>query len=1002
MASHEPHQPQPGTGISDPTRIVPAGGDPFAAMLGAAHGSHTQAGPWQPPAPEELQRDFPQYEIRGILGRGGMGAVYQGWQRSLDRLVAIKILPPGLDDGISGFTERFKREAKAMARLQHPGIVTVFDAGTTPSGLLYFVMECITGTDVQQLVRQQGRLDPAEALRITAAVCDALAYAHEHGIIHRDIKPSNIMLDARGTVKVADFGLAKTTAAGTTLLTRSEVTMGTPEFMAPEALKGVAQVDHRADLYAVGVMLYQMLTGELPRGRFEPPSRAVKGLDRRLDAIVDKALQSAPADRWSTATEITTAITPVLTKLSNARGATRPPGALSITRNASTVAAAPHAPSRRISPLRLALAAVLIAALGVGGWLAFGKRGKAADPPAEALKLAGVAPSVSPTWQRTDFTTLTLQQTDQKVVDGRLHISSHHALRPDPVAKLQDAAMRASLVWKADTGDVKLSSRYLSSSETVKLPATTAWFARFTATSVSIGTTDNTDTNVRSIPLNPPIAVGDKVTLKFASIGRRHLVWVNDRLIGEATSEQFIQKGFVRLSAGEALFDSFEHINLDGLPEAEALKLVGVSQPSAAAIPPPYPTTGADGEAVFPPGVWTRLWTAAEEAATIERKDGDWALLNAHSHGRSTVFTNVGLRARFRGQRVKDDNFPQFNLRAATGAGTSLNLYIIPSGDKLALRQPPLSRDKPALAELRLAEKLKPGTEYTMEFYAIGQTVIGRVNGQTQTAVLPAPATSGKINLYSANADFLRDVEVLNLDGLPEPEALKLAGVSAAPGLPVVKSSAAGTEAPYPAVDKEGKVVFPPGIWARTLAREVETEGLAKPATKRDGPWLIWHTGAYEGRCSALNIEVAPMKNLGLRARFRGQRVNGEDFPQLTVRKNGDTPSPNLHIRDGKMKIRLNQPGYPVLADAVLREPLTPGKEYLAEFYAIGPQLIARVNGQALTTRTDKPPVAGTFQIYGAQWDYFKDAEAINLDGLPEAEALKLAGVEGAAKPPAK
>jgi serine/threonine protein kinase len=283
-------------------------------MIGMALPMPSVTGAWQPPSPEELQRDFPLYEIRGILGRGGMGAVYKGWQKNLDRFVAIKILPPGLDDGVAGFTERFKREAKAMAQLEHPGIVAVYDAGTTPGGLLYFVMQCVEGTDVQKLVAECGRLDPAEALRITSAVCDALGYAHEHGIIHRDIKPSNIMLDARGTVKVADFGLAKSTNAETTMLTMSNVSMGTPEFMAPEAMKGAANVDHRADLYAVGVMLYQMLTGEIPRGRFIPLSRAVPGLDKRLDAIVDNALQTEPAARYSTAAELRTVLAPILTR----------------------------------------------------------------------------------------------------------------------------------------------------------------------------------------------------------------------------------------------------------------------------------------------------------------------------------------------------------------------------------------------------------------------------------------------------------------------------------------------------------------------------------------------------------------------------------------------------------------------------------------------------------------------------------------------------------------
>jgi len=194
------------------------------SRIGAAFGamsSQPSPGEWVPPTPEELQCEFAQYEIRSILGRGGMGAVYKGWQKTLDRFVAIKILPPGLDDSISDFTERFKREAKAMAHLQHPGIVAVYDAGKTPGGLLYFVMECIEGTDVQRLLSERKRLDPGEALRITSAVCNALAYAHARGVILRDIKHSNIMLDEHGTVKVADFGLAKSTAPETTLLTNA-------------------------------------------------------------------------------------------------------------------------------------------------------------------------------------------------------------------------------------------------------------------------------------------------------------------------------------------------------------------------------------------------------------------------------------------------------------------------------------------------------------------------------------------------------------------------------------------------------------------------------------------------------------------------------------------------------------------------------------------------------------------------------------------------------------
>ncbi|MDR3403836.1 MAG: SUMF1/EgtB/PvdO family nonheme iron enzyme [Chthoniobacter sp.] len=337
---------------------------------------------WQPPTPEELQPQFSQYEIRAIIGRGGMGAVYKGWQKSLRRFVAIKILPPQLEDNDIKFAERFQREAQAMARFAHPGIVSVFDAGETPEGLLYFIMEYVEGTDVQKMVASQGRLPPEHALAITSHVCDALAYAHRRGVIHRDIKPSNIMVDSEGRVKVADFGLAKVaTDDSAALLTGSHVRMGTPDFMAPESAWGTGTVDHRADLYAVGVMLYQMLTGQLPRGRFDPPSRRVAGLDVRFDAIVDHALQTDPERRYSSAIEIRSDLDRILTEPTSAAPAADPP--LPVPPPASTPVPPPSASEQVTLPevIREPAAAVprkshparwLIAIIGVGALSAIG------------------------------------------------------------------------------------------------------------------------------------------------------------------------------------------------------------------------------------------------------------------------------------------------------------------------------------------------------------------------------------------------------------------------------------------------------------------------------------------------------------------------------------------------------------------------------------------------------------------------------------------------------
>src|SRR6266404_947707 len=232
------------------------------------------------PAPAELARRFPDLEIIELLGQGGMGAVYKARQKKLDRLVALKIMPPESASD-PAFAERFAREARALARLNHPSIVCVHDYGEV-DGLYHFIMEYVDGLNLRQLM--QGKpIDPALALQIVPQICDALQYAHDENVVHRDIKPENILIDKRGRVKIADFGLAKLVGrAPAFTLTASQQIMGTPHYMAPEQMERPSGVDHRADIYSLGVVLYEMLTGELPLGRFAAPSQ-MAGVDQRLD-----------------------------------------------------------------------------------------------------------------------------------------------------------------------------------------------------------------------------------------------------------------------------------------------------------------------------------------------------------------------------------------------------------------------------------------------------------------------------------------------------------------------------------------------------------------------------------------------------------------------------------------------------------------------------------------------------------------------------------------------
>jgi serine/threonine protein kinase len=267
-------------------------------------------GRWQPPSDAEVARLFPQYEILGLVGRGGMGAVYKARQRELDRIVAIKLLP--LEVSVDrDFAERFRREARAMAKLSHPHIITVFNFGNTGEGHLFFVMEFVEGANLQDIIRKAG-MEPAQALALVAQVCTALAYAHEKGIVHRDIKPANVMVDLAGQAKVADFGLARLNGiAEEPGYTVTGAVLGTPDYMAPEQKHGT-KVDHRADIYSVGVMLYEMLCRETPQGAFQPPSQRI-GCDTRIDAIVLKAMHQAPDRRYQSTQEMRVAVASALT-----------------------------------------------------------------------------------------------------------------------------------------------------------------------------------------------------------------------------------------------------------------------------------------------------------------------------------------------------------------------------------------------------------------------------------------------------------------------------------------------------------------------------------------------------------------------------------------------------------------------------------------------------------------------------------------------------------------
>jgi Protein kinase domain len=281
----------------------------FARAMRSVRMTHGGAGGWQPPTVREAALLFPQYEVLSLLGRGGMGAVYKARQIELDRPVAIKLLP--LEVSVDkDFAERFRREARAMAKLDHPNIIAVHEFGATAEGHLFFAMAFVEGANLHDAIHGPG-VTPPQALEIIGGVCDALAYAHGKGIIHRDIKPANVMLSMEGKVKVADFGLARLNEPDgrqSSDHTLTGTVMGTPDYMAPEQKRGM-NVDHRADIYSLGVMFYEMLCREVPQGIFDPPSARVAGVDARIDRVVTKAMQQQPDRRYQSTQEMKADVT---------------------------------------------------------------------------------------------------------------------------------------------------------------------------------------------------------------------------------------------------------------------------------------------------------------------------------------------------------------------------------------------------------------------------------------------------------------------------------------------------------------------------------------------------------------------------------------------------------------------------------------------------------------------------------------------------------------------
>ncbi|HBJ86211.1 MAG TPA: hypothetical protein DDZ88_20570 [Verrucomicrobiales bacterium] len=769
--------------------------DPNATILVTAPtprtGSSGQSGGgsrgWSPPSVEELQKALPQYEISAFIARGGMGAVYKGTQKTLKRPVAIKVLPPemGDDTGDLQFAARFKHEAQAMAQLSHPNIVAVFDAGEVVLGqagqgaarqegqdgtLLYFVMEFIEGTDVAQLIASEGIVEPKRAIQITTAVCEALAFAHEEGIIHRDIKPSNIMIDKKGRVKVADFGLAKTVSLDATLLTGTNLAMGTPDFIAPEAFVAGMKVDQRADIYAVGVMLYQMLTGTIPRGRFELPSGVVPQMDKGLDAVVDKAMQTDRDKRYSTATEMKVAVervsqlvpTPVPEvgagrKSWKTRSARKP---LLLAAAVLVMGTSAFLLTRGPQESGLASGTSVASALGTAQETVRTTLSATPEPWANALtletKLASQPSDLTPEGLRLTGNRMMKQERAPKR-DGALRMQTHFVPGTQgPQLRVRNAAYDAQ-----------------SYSLNIDADGRAAVLRRLAKADGGTG-------KLGEFPLPKPLSAGEDYELELRAVGSQFTVRFNGQALGEAEDAAIAEGmfGIASASTEPVLVKTLEYLNLDGSTLSQSPPL-----PVSKSVPP------------YPPGQWVKVLASVADLPPDARAKNlltwqpDGWIVRKESGSAPSAFNllrrtgkNGGIRLRGRVDaalnmdaltslwvrkqsvaRTDANDSYRLGLRAPLPGQVTLNYWMEKERRSVDLH---VHTPQPPLAD---------GAEFTLELVAIGTQLHARFNGVALPVITDTRLTTGEVGLHPLHP--VRDVEVINLDGLSEAEARKVAGI---------------------------------------------------------------------------------------------------------------------------------------------------------------------------------------------------------------------------------
>ena len=883
------------------------------------------------PLPEELTNLLPHgnYSVESFLGQGGMGAVYKGMQVRLKRPVAIKIMRRDLGKD-HDFEARFEREAQAMAKLNHPNIVSVIDYGEAGPDYLYIVMELVDGADLMDVIRG-GQMTQEMALSLLPQICDALQFAHDHGIVHRDIKPSNIMLTRDGRIKMADFGLAKRFDVESSFRTQTGTGMGTPDYAAPEQFSPNSPIDHRADIYALGVMIYQMITGHLPRGVWKPPSQRAK-VSTQWDAVVSRAMQSDPSDRYQQASEVKTDVSSIpLVGAGRAAGPSAAAGSPTTANHPSAALGGPSAPPQSRAPLFIGLiTGAVVIALGAFFVLRDAGDGRAAGPPAAASgstssnpqkapatsnaalagasalpKAATPAPITATALPKSGWKPLVSQSEWQKsepgkrqFKDGLLHVTNWGLRAPQTSV---DGAVRATV--RVDEGVIgpAVQGRHL--------PDGRLYSWQFDSDMKTLllkrAMPGMPSTVLAKGSLPQPLRAGDSVVIELRIVGPRLIGLVNAQVLAEAEDDQNPESGNWGIYAESAWFESAEF------------------QPLPAAASP----------------LWTDALAAWWQGGTqregwVREKDGSARLtvsgpigIHLGKIGATTppIFSDQAVRARFR-----LGNSPHLTLgvcRSLQAEGQARGYYAAFAAGKSSIT---LTLDSPGmashaeLAAVPLPRGLDRAATHTMELRNANHLLTLILDGQTLYEKPHTQHTQGYPVLQARQGAIVESLEVADLGG---------GAVSPAPNLPVSAS------------------------WQNALADSAQLKFFNKAEITPDGFLLTGMSSGitvYAGQeraDGALRLRAtADGLRLGMRARIDKQGSHYKlDIPHQTTLK--------LQRWDNVAR-----------QSTVLREfPLPPGfnlsVEHEIELRAEGSTLTVSLDRQMLGTATDAVLKSGTFGV---------------------------------------